>query len=164
MILKKSPEWSRETNSAEESLALARELGRHLRAGDWIALMGDLGSGKTVFARGLAEGLNIEDVPTSPTFAIVQTHRARKNHGSATLRHVDLYRLSPAEVPGLEWEELHDDTGVTVVEWAEKAKFLWPAQCLPVRLSHKGADRRQIEFYVCGPRSGEIVKRLKGKK
>jgi tRNA threonylcarbamoyladenosine biosynthesis protein TsaE len=52
----KAPEWTCDTGSAEETLALARELGRNVRPGDWIALMGDLGSGKTVFARGLAEG------------------------------------------------------------------------------------------------------------
>jgi len=153
---------SRESRAEEETLALARELGRRLRAGDWIALMGELGSGKTVFARGLAEGMGIAERPTSPTFAIVQVHRSQ-GPGRPALRHVDLYRLPPPEIPGLEWEELHDDAGVTVVEWAEKAQYLWPAQCLPVRLSHQGADRRRIEFYVCGPRSGDLVRQMKGK-
>lgn len=162
-VPKKSPDMTRETRSAEDTLALAREVGRHLAPGDWLALMGELGTGKTVFVRGVAEGLNLNEVPTSPTFAIVQVHRPRKG-GGAALRHVDLYRLSAAEVPALEWEELHDDDGVTVVEWAEKARPLWPEGCLAVRLSHQGGDARRVEFFACGARSGEIVKRLKGKK
>lgn len=159
----KAPDWTCNTGSAEETLALARNLGRHLRPGDWVALSGDLGTGKTVFVRGLAEGLGLEEVPTSPTFALVQIHRPAKR-GRVVLRHVDLYRLSPAEVPGLEWEELSDDTGVTLVEWAEKARFLWPPHCLAVRLSHLGLDQRRIEFFGLGARSQELVRLTKEKK
>jgi tRNA threonylcarbamoyladenosine biosynthesis protein TsaE len=150
---------SRETTSEAETLALAAQLGGLLKASDWVALMGELGSGKTVFVRGLADVLKLEGTPRSPTFAIVQVHRPKK--GGIPLRHVDLYRLAPVEVPALEWEELHQDTGVTVVEWAEKCQYLWPTQCLPIRISHQGNDVRLFEFYIYGARSEEIIRRLK---
>jgi tRNA threonylcarbamoyladenosine biosynthesis protein TsaE len=159
----KAPEWTCDTGSAEETLALARELGRNVRPGDWIALIGDLGSGKTVFTRGLSEGMGLEEIPTSPTFALVQVHRPPKR-GRFVLRHVDLYRLSSAEIPALEWEELSDEGGVTIVEWAEKARFLWPPQCLSIHLIHRGADQRRIEFRSTGPRSLELLRQTKGKK
>ncbi len=122
--------------------------------------MGEMGSGKTVFVKGLGAALHIAEPPTSPTFAIVQVHRPAKGHVS--LRHVDLYRLTPAEIPALEWEELHEDSGVTAVEWAEKAQSLWPTQTLPVRISHRGQDARRFEFFVFGSRSEEIIRALKG--
>jgi len=162
LTIKKTPAFSRVTHSEADTLDLARELGALLKPSDWIALMGDLGCGKTVFVKGLGEALHLEGTPRSPTFAIVQVHSAKK--GGTVLRHVDLYRLAASEVPALEWEELHQDTGVTVVEWAEKCQYLWPAQCLPIRISHQGQDVRLFEFYVYGARSEEIIHRLKGKK
>jgi tRNA threonylcarbamoyladenosine biosynthesis protein TsaE len=160
LTVKKAPDFSRETANAEETLALARRVGALLKPGDWVGLIGEMGSGKTVFVQGLAEALHLADPISSPTFSIVKTHRAKK--GGIPLRHVDLYRLAPAEIPALEWEELHDDNGVTVVEWAEKAQYLWPPQCLPVRLAHLGHDARRLDFYVFGSRSEEILRRLKG--
>ena len=162
LTIKKTPALSRETAGEAETLALAREVGAVLKPSDWVALMGDLGSGKTVFVKGLAEVLQPEGIPRSPTFSIVQFHPAKR--GGTALRHVDLYRLAASEIPALEWEELHEDSGVTVVEWAEKCQYLWPVQCLPIRISHLGQDARLFEFYVYGARSEEIIRRLKGKK
>ena len=160
LTVKKVPEISRETANEGETLALAHQLGALLKPGDWVALMGELGSGKTVFVRGLAEALHMADGISSPTFSLVKTYRAKR--GGIPLRHVDLYRLIPVEIPALEWEELHDDFGVTVVEWAEKAQYLWPTQCLPVRITHQGQDARLFNFYVYGARSEQILRHMKG--
>lgn len=154
----KASPYVRETSSSEETLALAKSLAAQLKSGDWLALVGDLGTGKTVFVRGLGEALKCAELPRSPTFSLVQVHKGR-----LTLRHVDLYRLGPREVPSLEWEELLDDGGVTVVEWAEKAKPMWPPECLPVHISHQGPDRRRFEFYPFGARAAELIRKLKGK-
>jgi tRNA threonylcarbamoyladenosine biosynthesis protein TsaE len=162
LTVKKTPALSRVTTGEAETLALARELGAILKPSDWVALMGELGSGKTFFVKGLGEALHLEGTPRSPTFAIVQVHPPKK--GGIALRHVDLYRLAASEIPALEWEELHQDSGVTAVEWAEKCQYLWPAQCLPIRISHQGQDVRLFEFYIYGARSEEIIRRLKGKK
>ena len=82
-----------------------------------MLLYGDLGAGKTAFVRGLAEGLGIEPAEvSSPTFTIVQEYRGPR----LTLQHVDLYRLSPAEVRDLALDDLLDETTIMAIEWAER--------------------------------------------
>jgi tRNA threonylcarbamoyladenosine biosynthesis protein TsaE len=105
------------THSELETAAVGRELAAALSAGDVVLLYGNLGSGKTAFVRGLAEGLGVprEDV-SSPTFTLVQEYRG----GRLPLFHVDLYRLDdPREVDDLGLEEIAED-GVLAIEWAEK--------------------------------------------
>src|SRR5262249_59986561 len=130
-------------------------LAQNLKGGDWVALIGDMGTGKTVFTQGMAAVLGGVS-PLSPTFSLVQFYPGRP----WALRHVDLYRLEPKEVAELEWEELHDEQGVTVVEWAEKAQFLWPDSCVALRMTHRGGDKRRFEFLSRGARGQEIINKL----
>jgi tRNA threonylcarbamoyladenosine biosynthesis protein TsaE len=147
------------SSSEEETRAVARDLGSHLKSGDWVVLVGDLGTGKTQFVKGLAEAIQTRDVPSSPTFALVQVHKP-KSSAHPPLRHVDLYRLPEKDVPALGWEELSDDQGVTAVEWAEKVRGLWPDRALEVRLAHDGENRRIIQFFG-GVRAQELTRKLK---
>ncbi len=156
---KKSFVW--ETHSESDTLHLARSLGALLRPGDWVALVGDLGTGKTVFAKGLGAAFHCEGLMRSPTFSLVQTYKSRLGKQCFPLHHVDLFRLQPNEVPLLEWEELFDNDSITVVEWAEKAKLFWPPHCLPVSISYRAHDHRVFEFQIFGHRSAEIVEGLK---
>ena len=144
------------SSSEEETLGIARTLGRQLKAGDWVALVGDLGAGKTLFVKGIAEGLECRDTPRSPTFALVQTYPSKAGSRRPSLRHVDLYRLDRREITSLEWEELFEGDGVTAVEWADKARPLWPAAAVEVRLAHDGENRRTIEFFG-GGRARELA-------
>ena len=130
--------------SPEKTRGLGRELARKLKAGDLLALEGELGSGKTVFSRGLAEGLQVDDPREvrSPTFAIIQEHR-----GKVPFCHADLYRLSPAEIRDLGLEEYWEQGGwVTAVEWAGKAGDLWPESALSVRFLALSPTKREITF------------------
>lgn len=105
-------------------MALGARLGRGLRAGDVVVLSGPLGAGKTVLAKGIAEGMDVEGPVTSPTFVLARVHRAR-TPGSPAMVHVDMYRL--LDHPGLdlmaELDSLDLDTdldeAVAVVEWGE---------------------------------------------
>jgi tRNA threonylcarbamoyladenosine biosynthesis protein TsaE len=128
----------RVTNSEGETAALGRHLGRHLGAGRAVLLEGPLGAGKTAFARGLAEGLGCdpEDV-SSPTFTIVQEYRGR-----TSLQHVDLYRLTPAEVDDLGLDEMLD-ASVVAVEWADRWRDA-PAGAVRVTIAIESASRRRI--------------------
>jgi tRNA threonylcarbamoyladenosine biosynthesis protein TsaE len=162
LSLLKTPAWSVTVSSEEETRALARRLGALLRAGDFIALMGDLGAGKTVFIQGVAQAQGGGSEPTSPTFALIHYHPAQGSR--PFLRHVDLYRLSGPEVPALEWEELLDDRGITLVEWADKARLFWPSQVLPVRLvMGPGATGRHIHFFNTGARASALLAKLREK-
>ncbi len=104
-----------ETHSEQETEALAEKLGRSLRAGEVLALDGDLGAGKTAFTRGLARGLGYPGRVQSPTFTIVNEYLG----GRLPLFHFDLYRLSsPDELFDIGWEDYLDRGGVCCVEWA----------------------------------------------
>lgn len=130
------------TSSENETAAVARALAQTLKAGDVLLLHGDLGSGKTAFVRGLAEGLGVsrEDV-SSPTFTLVQEYRA----GRLPLFHVDLYRLDdPREVDDLGLDEIAAD-GVLAIEWAEKLPRPF-ARALLIRIVHGAGDTRTIEY------------------
>jgi len=130
------------TASEEETSLAGEALGRDLKPGDVVLLFGDLGAGKTAFVRGMARGIgaNPEDV-SSPTFTIVQEYAGR----SATLYHVDLYRLESAEIDDLGLDDLVSSDGIVAIEWAERWKGR-PDDVTEVRLEHRGEDRRAIDI------------------
>lgn len=130
------------TNSEAETIDAAIDLAASLHAGDVVLLYGDLGAGKTAFARGLAMGLGIapEEV-SSPTFTIMQEYHG----GRLPLFHVDLYRLNDArEIDDLGLEEIAEE-GVLVIEWADRLPRL-PPRAIPVRIDHRGGDARTIDI------------------
>jgi tRNA threonylcarbamoyl adenosine modification protein YjeE len=132
-----------EVASEEETLQLARELALELRGGDVVHLLGDLGTGKTRFAKGLAAGLGLDpDAVRSPTFAFVDVHAAR---GGLGFVHVDLYRVGDAsELAELGLQELPGPDAVAAIEWAERLPPGSPRRAV-VRLQDLGGDRRRVE-------------------
>lgn len=129
------------TSSAEETKELGRRIAKELKPGDVVALIGELGTGKTTFVQGLAEGLGVSEGVRSPSFIILNIHRGRLN-----LYHLDLYRVDNInELYEIGIEEFIYSDGVTVVEWAEKAMTLLPAEYLLVRFFYTGEDTRRIE-------------------
>ncbi|MFN3346530.1 MAG: tRNA (adenosine(37)-N6)-threonylcarbamoyltransferase complex ATPase subunit type 1 TsaE [Candidatus Bipolaricaulaceae bacterium] len=129
------------TESAEETMAVAAELAKKLRDGDVVALVGALGTGKTTFVKGLAQGLFIPEEVLSPSFLLARTYG-----GTKPLHHLDLYRVRDvrelAEV-GLH-ELLPPEDGVTAVEWADRFPDLIPKGAIWVFLEHAGENRRKI--------------------
>lgn len=111
------------TRSPAETQALGRDLARELAPDGILLLSGELGSGKSVLARGIGEGLGIDprDVQ-SPTFTLIREHRG----SGGRLIHVDLYRLEPQQVAALGLDEVLAGPGVKVVEWAERLPFAVP--------------------------------------
>jgi len=146
------------THSPEETRGLAARLAAWLISGDIIALNGELGSGKTEFVYGLAQGLKVPaSVPVaSPSFALVHEYPGR-----VLLVHLDLYRLEnlPAELlPDL--EEYLAGGGVVAVEWASRLAPLLPADYLEVRLAILGETERRLTFAGHGRRGRELVEKL----
>ena len=108
------------TQESVETFALARRFSKCLDAGDVVALYGELGAGKTVFAQGVCRGLEVSEYVTSPTFTLVQEY-----HGRLPVYHVDFYRLNTsAEIEYLDLDMVFDSGGVTLIEWAEKGDNL----------------------------------------
>ncbi len=123
-----------------ETRAVAAALAADLRPGDLVLLHGDLGAGKTVFVKGLAEGLGLEpDSVTSPTFTLVHEYLG----GRLPLLHLDLYRLAATDLDEVGLDPDQAARGVVVVEWAERLTRRPPAS-LAVHISDLGAEAREI--------------------
>jgi tRNA threonylcarbamoyladenosine biosynthesis protein TsaE len=121
-------------HSPEDTLKFGQVLGSLLRAGDVIALIGDLGAGKTTLTQGIAQGMGIKDRVTSPTFTLVQEYRGR-----VPLFHFDPYRLErPEDVYDFGFEEYLERGGVVVVEWADRIAALLPEEQLTLTLMETG--------------------------
>ena len=149
-----------ETHSEVETRVLAARLAALLRPGDVLALVGDLGAGKTRFVQGLARGLGVpDDVPvTSPTFTLLATYR----QGRLPLFHFDLYRLANEEdLARIGAEEYLWGEGVCAVEWAERAPKMMPDDTLWIHLSFAGEIRRLV-FRSADDRWKAAVKDLGG--
>ena len=131
------------TSSNAETEALGERLGASLGGGEVVLLYGDLGTGKTVFVRGLARGLGLDpEEVASPTFILMTTYRGR-----IALHHADLYRLrGGGDEQELGLEELPGPHGVLAIEWAERLGSEPWTRRVRVRLSHAGEDQRRIEI------------------
>ena len=107
------------TASPAETVAFAEQVGKRLHAGDVIAYFGDLGAGKTALTRGIAQGLGVTDLVTSPTYTIVNEYLT----GRIPLFHFDMYRLgSSDELFDIGWEDYLARGGVCAVEWSENVE------------------------------------------
>jgi tRNA threonylcarbamoyladenosine biosynthesis protein TsaE len=119
------------SSSEEETINIAKELGKLLKPGSIIGLNGELGAGKTVFVKGIARGLNTKGEPDSPTFVIM-----KKYEGRLPLYHFDLYRISSAEeLEGIGYEDYFYGDGVTVVEWSERVKEVFPVKTIKIEIT-----------------------------
>jgi len=129
------------SHSPAETMDYGQRLAAELRAGDVLALTGDLGAGKTCLVKGIARGLGILQEITSPTFTLINEYVG----GRLPLYHVDLYRLDSAEQAlqiGLD-DYLGRD-GVTVIEWAEKVESLLPPTTRRLRVEFIADNSRRI--------------------
>lgn len=135
----------KESHSAEETFAYARKLAETARPGEIYCLDGDLGAGKTVFAKGFAAGLGIEEPVTSPTFNIVKEYEG----GRLPLYHFDVYRIAdPDELYAIGYEEYFFGSGVCLVEWSKLVEPLLPEDVIHVNIARDeslGLDGRRIE-------------------
>ena len=130
------------TYSADETQALGIKLAKRLQPGDVIAYFGDLGAGKTALTRGIAQGLGITDIVTSPTYTIVNEYLT----GRLPLFHFDMYRLgSSDELFDIGWEDYLARGGVCAVEWSENVEdALQGAISVTIEKDPFEADTRRI--------------------
>jgi tRNA threonylcarbamoyladenosine biosynthesis protein TsaE len=151
-----------ETRSARATSALGERLGRLLAPGDVVALVGDLGAGKTQLVRGACAGAGVrpEDV-SSPSFAIVATYAGR-----IPIHHADLYRIGDEdELYGTGFGDLVGGEGALLVEWAERIPSALPDEKLTIRLAHdaRRPDVRHVEIEGLGERHAGLARQLGSK-
>ena len=131
--------------SLEEMLAFGRSFGAQLRGGEVIELVGDVGTGKTTFVKGLADGLAVTDVVQSPTFTISRIYEARDG---LRLCHYDFYRLSEAGIMRDELSETITDPEVVIaLEWDETVQDLLPVErTIQIRIAYTGDTSRKLSI------------------
>jgi len=135
------------TRSPEETEALGERLSAKLKEGDRVALIGDLGGGKTRFVRGIARGLGSRGFIKSPSYTIMNIYQG----GRLPLFHIDLYRIGGEDeffFSGLE-EFIYGD-GVSVIEWAERHPALIRDCMYVITFKYLGEDEREIGIEKCG--------------
>jgi tRNA threonylcarbamoyladenosine biosynthesis protein TsaE len=135
--------------SVEETEKIAFDIGQTLQSGDIICLGGDLGAGKTAFARGLIKALGVEDYITSPTFSIVNEYI-----GKYHIYHFDVYRIKDVdEILDVGFDEYIYGDGVSIIEWANKIKEILPQVYIKIEIdkdAEKGDNYRKISIEKVG--------------
>jgi len=141
------------TASEAETVRAGATLGPLLRAGDVIALSGDLGAGKTQLVKGVARGLGVDEPVTSPTFNLLLVHP-----GALPLYHFDLYRLEHAEdLDEIDFYGVLEGDGVSMIEWGDRFPEALPADHLLVTIHRAGAEERVFELEGTGTRSEALA-------
>jgi tRNA threonylcarbamoyladenosine biosynthesis protein TsaE len=150
------------SESVEQTFNIAKSLGQLAQEGDIICLNGDLGVGKTHFAKGLAAGLGINEHITSPTYTIVNEYE-----GTKKLYHFDVYRLGePDEIYDIGYEDYLNGSGVVLIEWADLIEELLRHARLEIRLAKGNIDLehnenyREIDFTAFGEYYSRIIEEM----
>lgn len=132
-----------DSDSVEQTEAIASELAAGLRGGECIALSGEMGAGKTQFVRGLVRGLGGSSRSvTSPTFVLLNVYPG----GRLTVFHLDAYRVGADDFDAIGFPELLEQGGVVVVEWPQRVTPLLPERRIAVHISPIGSTRRVVDI------------------
>lgn len=152
-------DWEVISRSAEHTRRLGVRLGKLLQGGEIIGLVGELGTGKTCFVRGLTEGLEVsrETWIRSPTFTLVNEYQGR-----LPIYHIDLYRIeSTGELEDLNLREYLYSNGVSLIEWFEYFPAGEIEDHLEVELAYREGSKRLLTFFPHGARYEDLVKALR---
>ena len=139
------------TYSAKQTKEIAYKIGKILSKGELIILTGDLGAGKTTFTQGLAQGMGITKMVTSPTFTIMKVYK-----GELPLYHIDAYRLEGL-TQDLGLDEMIDDDGVCVIEWPVFISDTLPKDYLNIDIKRISDDTRSLTFIPKGKEYEKIL-------
>ncbi len=146
------------TTDSAATQNLGHKLSQHLKGGDVIELVSDLGGGKTTLTQGIAEGLGYEERVTSPTFTLSQIYYLKSG---LEIHHYDLYRLSEGGVLDFEiGEDIAAPNIITIVEWGDVVANVLPEDRLRISLTMDSETSREIEISGTGKRAKEIIEEL----
>ncbi|MFH0840331.1 MAG: tRNA (adenosine(37)-N6)-threonylcarbamoyltransferase complex ATPase subunit type 1 TsaE [Candidatus Omnitrophota bacterium] len=146
------------SKNRQDTINFGKRLGKNLKAGDVVGLSGQLGSGKTVLTKGIAEGLGVKQASyvNSPSFVILKEYKGR-----IPLYHFDVYRLSDIlQFSTVGYGEYFYGKGVSVIEWADKVKEALPKEYLMINIDIKGKNERKISLKPHGKRYENILGKI----
>ena len=143
------------SNNEYDTIELAQNLESEKFPNMIICLTGDLGSGKTVFAKGFANALGISEVVNSPTFTIIKEYL----EGEMPLYHMDVYRLD-GNTDGIGIEEYFHKNGVVIIEWAETIKDILPKERLEIKIFKNDDETRSFDFIAKGEKYKKVLEEL----
>lgn len=146
------------SGSVNDTITLGKSIARSLGAGDIVCLVGQLGAGKSVLARGIVKGLGVRQARiTSPTFILVNQYAGSR----LTVNHFDLYRLSDSsDIAHMGYEEYIYGDGVSVIEWADRLGTLMPSDYVKVRIVIKSEHARLVTISAYGKRSKAVLEHM----
>ena len=135
------------SDSPRKTQKIAQELTSTLKGGEIIALFGDLGTGKTVFIKGLAKSLKIKKPITSPTFVFMKIYKALAGQKPVTFYHIDLYRLSESgKVQNFDLDEIFSQDSIVAIEWAKNLGHNLPKKRIDVTIELENETKRKIKI------------------
>jgi tRNA threonylcarbamoyladenosine biosynthesis protein TsaE len=141
--MEKLETWTTITDDADRTLRLGESIGAKLKGGEIVELVGDIGSGKTTFVKGIAKGAGITELVHSPSFTISNEYKAEK----LTIYHYDFHRLNDPGLMRLELAEiLNDPNSVVIIEWADVVKDVLPESHLSISIRPVSEDSREFKF------------------
>ena len=146
------------TESPEETQALGEKLGKTLKQGDVIALIGDLGTGKTCLTQGIARGVGIasDEVVNSPSYILINEY-----NGTVPIYHIDLYRLENSEeIAELGLSEYVEGDGICIIEWAERMAAALPDTCIKVHITLTGENTSPADDAVLDSLEDENIRHI----
>lgn len=145
------------SKNEKDTNEFAKKISKALKKGYVISLKGEMGAGKTTFTKMIADSLNIRDNVTSPTFSLVNTY-----YGDVELNHLDLYRLEEeSEVETIDIDNYYYPSGVTIVEWAERASNYLPRNYIEISINKLGETEREFIIEGRNKIEKELIERLK---
>jgi tRNA threonylcarbamoyladenosine biosynthesis protein TsaE len=145
------------SSSVNQTLKLGKTIAGKLSGGEIILLSGSLGAGKTVLAKGIAQGLGVnKNNVVSPTFVLLRVYQ-----GKYLLQHFDFYRIKTAQdIFDLGYQEYLYSDAVTLIEWPERLKFLLPKEFLKIKLLMKSKNQRYFRFMAKGARYKKLLEKI----
>lgn len=149
----------KEIKNESEMKVFGGIVGTFLEGGDFIELVGDVGSGKTTLTKGIALGMGVEDNVQSPSFTI---NRVYSGHNDLTLTHYDFYRLNDAGIMANELQEsVADKDMVTIIEWAGVVGDILPVDRLTIQITSPTENDRRLSISAGGKNSNELLQKIK---
>lgn len=150
------------SHSASQTVRIGQRLGEYMQPGDVLLLVGEVGVGKTQLVKGIVQGLESDDLVTSPSFVMVNEYQTKRQRRNIPIYHVDFYRIEdPSELSTVGIEDFWMGNSICLIEWADRAPSWLPVEHLAIYMQYLDETKRVLRFEPNGERYQNLVERFK---